>query len=75
LDTADAIHARLPADGLVGANGKPNRLLVDERQVALALGRLLAQLQIPADDGGEGALSPRTARARRAAQSRWSMAP
>jgi hypothetical protein len=75
LDRADALCADIADHGVVlvtsQGNRKPNPALAEERQVSLTLGRLLAQLELPADDGSAGMVSPTTARARRAAQTRW----
>lgn len=79
LDHADALEASVAADGVVARTrfGEPKAhpALVELRAVSLALGRLLAQLGVPADEGDAGTfagvLSPASVRGRRAAQARW----
>lgn len=74
LDRLDAIAEQVRADGLMTetASGqpRPHPLLAEQRQSALALGRLvdLAGLSEPAVDKPE---SPTTVRARHAAEVRW----
>jgi len=66
LDTVDALQGQIAEDGDV-VGGKPHPAHVELRQQRLALGRLLAQLDIP----DEAIDSPTTTRARKAARSRW----
>jgi hypothetical protein len=73
LDRSDELEMRIAADGIM-VDGKPHPLMPEQRQVSLAIGRLVAQLGVPADDGGPLS-SPRSARARRAAQTRWDLTP
>jgi hypothetical protein len=75
LDRLDALAAALEADGMTvpGSAGqpRPHPLLAEQRQTALALGRLLDRLGLEAPDGPE---SSTTRRARRAAEARWGVA-
>jgi hypothetical protein len=75
LDRLDALQAAVVEHGTMmhGERGglKPNPAIGEERQVSLALGRLLAQLDIPDEDGDAGIVSPTSARASKAARSRW----
>jgi hypothetical protein len=77
LDICERLQALLVAEGLTvpGSTGQPRvhpaaGELRSSRQV---LGRLLAQLELP-DLEGESLPSPATARARKAARSRWDRA-
>lgn len=76
LDNVDVLQAYVERDGEVtlGSAGQPRAhpALTELRGCRLALGRLLAQLDLPAE--GEGLLSPETVRGRRAATARWSTA-
>jgi hypothetical protein len=70
------LQAVIVADGPVirtGRGVRPHPALAEERQVSLALGRLLAQLEIPAEQGEEppGLRSGASARASKAARARW----
>jgi hypothetical protein len=74
LDRADALRVDIEQYGvvLVSSRGdrRPNPAVAEERQVSLAVGRLLGQLEIPAED--DSVLpTPAQARARKAARSRW----
>jgi hypothetical protein len=73
LDRVDAIAAAVEADGLTisGSRGqpRPHPLLAEQRQTALALGRLLDLLGLT--EPVEQSESRTTARARHAAEVRW----
>lgn len=77
LDRADALQAVIVAEGpmVTTARGetRAHPAVVEERQVSLALGRLLAQLEIPASGDEPGLRSPRSARAAKAARVRWDL--
>ncbi len=82
LDRANQLAAEVAAHGVIvtSARGepRPHPAIAEERQVSLALGRLLSQLEIPDsdDDGGSpGLRSASSVRASRAARSRWDRAP
>ncbi|MGH3774701.1 MAG: helix-turn-helix domain-containing protein [Pseudonocardiaceae bacterium] len=74
MDRCDALRAEVVSHGatVTGPRGdrRPNPALAEERQQSLTLGRLLAQLQLPAEDGATLA-SPTQVRARKASQQRW----
>jgi DNA-binding transcriptional MerR regulator len=78
LDRADALQAEVAAHGvvLVSARGdrRPHPAISEERQVSLAIGRLLGQLEIPSEDETSTMATPTQARARKAARSRWDAA-
>lgn len=78
LDRADQLKAEVDRFGLMldSPSGlrRPNPAVAEERQVSLALGRLLGQLEVPAADEDEtrpGIRSGFSTRARRAARRRW----
>ncbi len=74
LDEVEALHDAIEADGLTvaGAAGQTriHPAVAEVRQHRLALGRVLAQLQLPDDEGATMPTSQR-ARAQRAAAVRW----
>lgn len=74
LDECEALRASVEAEGTTvkGSTGQPrvHPALGELRQHRLALGKLLAQLDLP-DEDGETLSTPTQARARRAAQARW----
>jgi hypothetical protein len=74
LDECEALQLAIRRDGATtkGSNGqvRAHPALAELRGARVVLGRLLAQLRLP-DDLGDELPSPRTARARRAAQVRW----
>lgn len=74
LDECEQLRTTVDEDGTTvkGSTGQPrvHPALGELRQHRLALGKLLAQLDLP-DEAGESLPSPTSARARRAAQSRW----
>ena len=74
LDEVEALHDAIGAGGLTvaGAAGQPriHPAVAEVRQHRLALGRVLAQLQLP-DDEGATMPTPQRARAQRAAAARW----
>ena len=74
LDEIDGLNAAVKRDGITvgGSTGqiRVHPALGEVRQHRLALGRLLAQLSLP-DEDGSILSSAVTARARKAAQSRW----
>jgi hypothetical protein len=78
LDTVEALEAALVAHGVTveGSKGQPrlHPAVAEIRQQRLALGRLLAQLDLP-DEHGEAIASPSQARARKAARARWDLTP
>ncbi|WP_147375345.1 helix-turn-helix domain-containing protein [Jiangella rhizosphaerae] len=73
LDRADALRDAVEQDGVIvttpRGDRRPNPAIAEERQVSLAIGRLLVLLEIPADDGAVS--TPTRTRARRAAEARW----
>lgn len=76
LDRADQLQAEIADHGLMvtSARGdrRPNPAVAEERQVSLAIGRLLAQLEIPsADDDKPSIRTGWQARAGKAADKRW----
>jgi hypothetical protein len=75
LDRLDELEADIAERGPMVdtrfGERRPNPAVAEERQLSLALGRLLAQLDIPGPDGGEPLMSPASARASKAARSRW----
>ncbi len=77
LDRLDALAAVVARDGEVvrGSTGQPrlHPALAEQRQTALALGRLLDVLGLD-EHVGEVPESATTRKARRAAESRWGMA-
>jgi hypothetical protein len=78
LDEIDGLNAAVVRDGITveGSTGqvRVHPALGEARQHRLALGRLLAQLCLPDEDGAALA-SPVSARARAAAQARWKRDP
>jgi len=76
LDRADELQSEITGHGVVlttsRGDRRPNPAVAEERQLSLALGRLLAQLEIPAEDESLAIRSPASARASSAARSRWS---
>src|SRR3954467_9035371 len=74
LDECETLRSAVEADGATveGSAGQTrvHPALGELRQHRLALGRLLAQLSLP-DEEGESLPTPVQARARRAAASRW----
>lgn len=74
LDRLDELRAAIAADGLMVESSRGasvNPAVGEERQCSLALGRLLAQLQVPAAGESTAIASPTTVRARTAARARW----
>jgi DNA-binding transcriptional MerR regulator len=77
LDRADALQAAIAEHGVLvpASRGglRPNPAIAEERQLSLALGRLLAQLEIPSTDSHQdpSLSTPAQGRARRAAKARW----
>lgn len=69
LTVVDQLDAAVDRAGPVSVEGRPHPALVEARQARLALGRLLAQLDL--DDDTAELVSPTTARARKAAAARW----
>lgn len=74
LDEVDELRASVEAEGMT-VKGSTGQLRVhpavgELRQHRLALGRLLAQLELP-DEEGESLPSPTVARGRKAANRRW----
>ena len=78
LDEIAGLKAAVDADGLTvkGASGqvRVHPAVAQLSQHRLALGRLLAQLGLP-DEDGSALPSPISARARSAAKARWSKDP
>ncbi|MBA2531142.1 MAG: terminase [Nocardioidaceae bacterium] len=74
LDECEALHAVVDEQGrtVAGSRGQvvAHPALSELRQTRLMLGRLLAQLELP-DEDGDALRSPLQARGRRAATSRW----
>ncbi len=74
LDECESLRDAVVADGTMvqGSTGQPrvHPALGELRQHRLALGRLLAQLDLP-DDEDASLPTPTQARGRKAAQSRW----
>jgi len=74
LDDVEDLHRAVAAEGrtVAGSRGQPRAhpALGELRATRLMLGRLLAQLQLPADDGAS-LPSPVQARGRHAARARW----
>lgn len=74
LDVADALAQVIAEEGVSAVGSKGQRVthpaVTEARQLAVVLGRLLAQLAIP-DAEEETVDSPTTVRARHAAQARW----
>lgn len=74
LDVVDALETAIRRDGVMveGSQGqlRVNPAIAEVRAQRLALGRLLAQLDLPADEGTVE--SAATLRGRKAAESRWS---
>lgn len=74
LDECEALRASVDSEGVTvaGSAGQPrvHPALGELRQHRLALGKLLAQLALP-DEEGEALASPLQARGRRGAQARW----
>ena len=71
LDLIDALQAVLDESSLV-VNGKPNPVLIELRQQQLVLAKLISL--VPPAVESAGAVpppSPKTLRARRAAEARW----
>ncbi|GAB2820608.1 hypothetical protein GCM10022221_18170 [Actinocorallia aurea] len=79
MDRADALQAEILETGpmVVTSRGdrRPNPAIGEERQISLAVGRLLSQLDIPAEDDSTSLASPAKVRARRAAERRWANRP
>jgi hypothetical protein len=74
LDLLETLRASVAVDGVLvetSRGARPNPLLAEIRALQLALGRLLAQLNIPTEDGDEAVISMTKARARKAAVKRW----
>jgi hypothetical protein len=75
LDRADALQAEVDALGPMvetsRGDRRPNPAIAEERQCSLALGRLLALLEIPAEDERSSPRSGWSRRAQGAAQVRW----
>lgn len=78
LDELDALRDLVAEDGLrvVGSTGQQrvHPALAQARQTRQLLGRLLAQLELP-DEEGSSLPSLVQARARKAAQARWAADP
>ncbi|MBK9180960.1 MAG: hypothetical protein IPM45_15610 [Acidimicrobiales bacterium] len=76
-DLCAQLELVLEADGLVvaGASGQArlNGAVAELRQCRLALGKLLAELRLPGEDGRQ--LSPAQLRGRAAAEARWGRTP
>lgn len=75
LEEVDALRAVVKADG-VTSKGSQGQTIAHPALAAMTshrslLGRLLAQLNLPYDEGSSTMQSPSQVRARRAAQSRW----
>jgi P27 family predicted phage terminase small subunit len=74
LDRSEQLQELLDRDGLevTGSTGQTrvHPALGQQRALQALLAKLLAQLDLP-DDDGAGLASPTTARARTAARSRW----
>jgi hypothetical protein len=74
LDECEALHAVVERDGrtVPGSRGQvvAHPALSELRSTRLMLGRLLAQLELP-DEDGSSLPTPLQARGRRAASSRW----
>jgi hypothetical protein len=74
LDEWELLRLAVDSDGTTvqGSTGQPrvHPALGELRQHRLALGRLLAQLDLPEPDG-ERLSSPTQVRSRKAAQARW----
>ncbi len=73
-DDVAALERAIAEDGYIvaGSQGQPrlSGAVTEVRQGRLALGKLLAQLALP-DEDGEAAPSPASLRARKAANARW----
>jgi P27 family predicted phage terminase small subunit len=74
LDECETLRESVDSEGTTvkGSTGqfRVHPALGEVRQHRLALGKLLAQLDLP-DESGEALLSPVQARAKRAADARW----
>lgn len=74
LDQCEALQSAITVDGITvtGSKGQSrvHPAVAELRQVRLAVGRLIAQLALP-DDEGDSVPSPTTLRARNAAGARW----
>lgn len=74
LDECEALHAVIEEQGrtVTGSRGQvvAHPALSELRSTRLMLGRLLAQLELP-DEEGDSLPTPLQARGRRAASSRW----
>ena len=74
MDEIDGLAAAVATDGItvMGSTGQPrvHPAVGELRQHRLALGRMLAQLSLP-DEQGDAMPSLVTARAKAAAQARW----
>jgi len=74
LDETDLLRAAIETDGATvpGSQGQVrlHPAFGELRQQRVALGRILAQIKLP-DDEGEVMPSPTSARASKAAQARW----
>ena len=74
LDNLEDLRASIADAGVIvaGAGGlqRVNPAVAEARQLSLALGRLVAQLNLP-DEEGNTVQSPASIRARNAAQKRW----
>lgn len=75
LDTLDDLAAQVDRDGttVAGSKGQPvlHPALGEARQQRLVLSRLLAQLDLPDDDGGQTTPSSASLKGRHAANVRW----
>ena len=74
LDQCEDLQAAIATEGITVAGSKGQSrvhpAVAELRQVRLAVGRLIAQLALP-DEEGESVPSPTTLRARNAAGARW----
>lgn len=76
LDTIDELDAQMKADGVMaaGSQGQPvlHPAVAERRQQQLALARLMATLNLDATDDTAGLVREASAKARAAADARWS---
>ena len=69
FDVLEGLEDVVRRDGLLAADGRVAPAVVEARQQRLLVTKLVGALRLP-DESGE-ALSPKSARAKRAAESRW----
>lgn len=77
LDLVEELHQQVQRDGLMSSGSQGQPVLhpaIEKLQGGRQLvGRLLAQLGLPDEDDEPSVVSPATARARKAAETRWSL--